>query len=1273
MVEASSPPLDGATVTILRDGDSASLKEALDTIAKSGPKELREIALALAKVVGTTVVKISDKLSAAGQFNPRTNTITLGKEGLNVHTLIHEMTHAGISATLANPSHPLTKKLTKEFNSVREALGSSYGATDVDEFVSEFLSNPKFVQQLATIYSKGTNVPVTAVVRNIIGNWFRKLRGKPTIPLAEAMQITANKKITELNDAIKLALAPAPKYRNAGDLLMASKTGQQVPVMNTLAKAVKDLNPNDNLNKYSKDVSNFMDRLVDLPKDAYKKVTEFLLGAPPLQAVVDMSAEYGDIKGAIKLQESITGLRGALSKAENKVNAAVLRLARYLKANPKKKELFDKVVYDSTTNRVDPTDDIKEYTKFWLIRYVKNPTYNPNKETSPETNPEFKEVRSSHDTLVARDKAVELINKGNPTKKAVPEKNPDPDKADVWRLLQEDWKGLGKEGQNTYIFLREFYKNQFADLRSVLYKRVDDTIVGTDKESRESRAKIKLRIYNELFARNEIRPYFPLTRSGDYWLAYSTSTDYVVTTFDSNNARKRFMKELEGDSDVVKESIKPFANNPDELAGMGKSLNNAPSQSFMGEVLAALDAANVKDKKIKEELTNIFLQALPESSIATSLIGRGNVAGFDRDALGAMQTKSYDLARQIERIKGSENISRAMDELIENNPLSGDDPKKAAYLAELGKRADFAKGSSTRDWAQPYNRMAFMWTIGANVSSALVNTSQIPLFALPMLSGKYGFTKTSAALRDAGKIFAGSGFDRRLSHGVGYGGETSIASGFVAPSMVNYYELDVDGNYKIRDDMQYPKDKKKAAELKRELELLLPLYTTASGQGQLNTSIISDSLGVDESGRTGSVADRLTGVSAIMFHQAEQFNRQITMMAAYKLELAQYGANPTTEQMNKAADAAMYSTQEINGGSTLETGSRLAQKGIGRVALMYKNYGIQMYYTMFKSGKQLLKNIKFSNNTAENIRLRNEAFGQLVGVHLSGLFFAGVQGIPIYGMVTAMADMFFLDDQEDDAETLTQKYLGDLGYKGPLVALTGVDTSTRIALTNLVFRANKFNNDPTPEEEFAYAFGGPAWSVSSQFYKGAKDVIEAENGVQVERGIESMLPAAVRNAYRAAVRVPRDEGLLTRKQSVIMDDLSFGDTAGLFLGFQPNEYATQQQRNSSFKRKQDAIMKERDTILGNINLGNYMGDYELVDKYLDRMDKWNDRHTDYPAITNKVLRRSAKGDMQARNETVNGLRVQPQFRAALDDHNDEYVNVTMNTILSEVERRKNQL
>ena len=41
--------------------------------------------------------------------------------------------------------------------------------------------------------------------------------------------------------------------------------------------------------------------------------------------------------------------------------------------------------------------------------------------------------------------------------------------------------------------------------------------------------------------------------------------------------------------------------------------------------------------------------------------------------------------------------------------------------------------------AQAANRAAFIWTIGFNTSSALVNLSQVPLFVLPMLGGKHGF------------------------------------------------------------------------------------------------------------------------------------------------------------------------------------------------------------------------------------------------------------------------------------------------------------------------------------------------------------------------------------------------------------------------------------------------------------------------------------------------------------------------------------------------------
>ena len=95
-------------------------------------------------------------------------------------------------------------------------------------------------------------------------------------------------------------------------------------------------------------------------------------------------------------------------------------------------------------------------------------------------------------------------------------------------------------------------------------------------------------------------------------------------------------------------------------------------------------------------------------------------------------------------------------------------------------------------------------------------------------------------------------------------------------------------------------------------------------------------------------------MAALMFHHAEMMNRQVALVASYNLELNKLTNNnpdkATLEQKKAAAEQAIYETQQINGGATLETGPRYARKQIGRVMLMYKNYGIQMYYTMLKTG-----------------------------------------------------------------------------------------------------------------------------------------------------------------------------------------------------------------------------------------------------------------------------------------------------------------------------------
>ena len=181
--------------------------------------------------MGNTKVEVKPFLSdeagnpVAGMFDPKTNTITLDAEtGINPHTILHEMTHAATSATLANKSHPVTKQLTKLFNEVKDSLGTMYGAQNVDEFVSEAFSNPVFQQELAQINPKGE--PVTALQRflNTVTNFLRKMMGMQTKPLGSAVQ--------EVDTLIDAMLAPAPESRGAGSLYMMSMLGG--------AKAAKD-------------------------------------------------------------------------------------------------------------------------------------------------------------------------------------------------------------------------------------------------------------------------------------------------------------------------------------------------------------------------------------------------------------------------------------------------------------------------------------------------------------------------------------------------------------------------------------------------------------------------------------------------------------------------------------------------------------------------------------------------------------------------------------------------------------------------------------------------------------------------------------------------------------------------------------------------------------------------------------------------------------------------------------------------------------------------
>ena len=663
---------------------------------------------------------------------------------------------------------------------------------------------------------------------------------------------------------------------------------------------------------------------------------------------------------------------------------------------------------------------------------------------------------------------------------------------------------------------------------------------------------------------------------------------------------------------------------------------------------------NKVDPEVQEQITRLFIEYLPESSFAKSLLRRKGTAGYDVDAVEAARTKAFDLARQVERIKNSRLIDNAVQEMLEANPKMAD--ANSPEIEEVKDRARFAVSPPLDSFAKNANRMAFMWTIGFNASSALVNLSQIPLFAYPMLAGKYGFGATRDALSGATKLFMGSPTNKDIATLTGDArtprsvkealrkGDLNAAREALKdkalPSLDNYYTFsrDKDGRvtYEVRKDLDLD-----AAQTK-ELKELLPLMELASRRGQLNSSFIADTLSTSQAGRKMSKMDAVTNASALMFHEAEVMNRQVTMVAAYKLALKKFNGDK-----EKAAEEAVRETQLINGGATLETGPRYARESLGRIALMYKADGIQMYYTMFKSGRQAIENF-FPGNDAKSRALRNEALKQLAGVHLSALFFAGVQGLPLYGAASMLIDMF-REDYEEDTDTMLRQYLdSDVLFKGALSEITGVDVSQRVKLTDLLFEADRFNSDPSPEEEIAHLFGGPAWSI----YSRGRDGIDKLREGEIERGIEDLMPGAVRNAYKAVIRYPRDEGILTRRGDPIYDDLTAGDLATQLLGFPPVDYTREADETSTAKRLDIAASAKRRDLLRRYYVAKRFGDREGMRDARQAMREFNKssavRRDRQKRITGDTIDRSIRGHQTRSAEMHNGTTLSPYMKRTVD-------------------------
>ncbi len=1216
---------------LLKKGD---LKGALQSLAKSAKsKRVKQIARALAENTGDTKIElaneaaikdkgydIGDRSDVAGLFDPKINTVILNSNmPLTIHALLHETTHAATINVLKNKSHPATKQLNKLYEDVKPYLDTAYGAKNLNEFVAEAFSNPDFQHKLASINPKGQDISALERFYRAVTNFVRRLIGMDTKPVGSALDSADAAILTMLSPNINTIDAPA--------MNMVSTQDGVRKVMDDMTDIQKRVSTGSK--------RSFIEGATDFLNSGVKGTAkEVLLKLTGSQALGDVARNNGFGQLGIKLHAKFEEQRGAIARADGKIEKVLEAYNKWAKKNVEQKQLLDNIIYSqehgATIYQVDPT----------------------------LTEAEAKKKYSGQTALDDRN----LF--------------------EVWKANQEQWKKLNKGGRDQFTALRAEYKRMHEDLISVINREID--AIGDNTPS-STKAKIKKEMNERLLDSKTMDVYFPLIRQGNYKLSYSTRIaddngnireEPVFLMFETKGERDSALRTVQDDADTVEGTVESY--NADTRKSSWKS---APAGSFVADVLDVISASGQdKDAEMQEQVMRLFIESLPETSFAKSLQKRKNTLGYIQDAGLGMQVKGYDLGAQIEKMRYGGDIraiERAIDEVYDKGAPKGVNGDTFGRVRdEMLERADFARRGAKNKGTEPYfqraNQTAFIYTIGFNASSALVNLSQIPLVVGPYLTSKFGAMESTAALGRASKFVGAS----KISIDEYYDIKevsTTDANGVVTRDDV--YTLKPSQEKKIRDTSA---TKAEADAKIKHFNRMIPLVKMAKNRGQIHHSTIADQLGVNDVGRKKNknpalrFLDSTSALSAVMFNAAERFNRQTTVAASYDLNLDKLDAMHKAEgdkkfysavqakfvdvpssseaRMELAAEEALYFAQETNGGSVLETAAGYSQQGIGRVALMYKSYGLQMYYTMLKSAKLASDNM-FAND-AEGKELRNMAFKQMLGTHMSALFFAGVQGLPLYGAVTMIADMF-LDDEEDDARTITRKYLGEGWYKGAVTALTGTDVASRVSLSNLVLQENRFNKDPSLEESLGFYLGGPALSTGTRLKRAYDDFNSSEYG-SFERGMESLMPAGITNLYRSTVgRYAREGGIQSRRKDPIYDDMTVGDFAAQAFGFPPAEYTYRQEISARNKGVEKAITSKRSMLTKKFYIAQRMGDHETMGEVLKDIIAHNNRHPTV-AVTPEQIMKSVKSHMATSAKMHNGVTVNPLMQHAIMVSNMQY-------------------
>jgi hypothetical protein len=384
------------------------------------------------------------------------------------------------------------------------------------------------------------------------------------------------------------------------------------------------------------------------------------------------------------------------------------------------------------------------------------------------------------------------------------------------------------------------------------------------------------------------------------------------------------------------------------------------------------------------------------------------------------------------------------------------------------------------------------------------------------------------------------------------------------------------------------------------------------------------------------VKAKILDTLSIPFSATERYNRGVTAVAAFDLARAQGMSE---------ADAIKYAVttvKDINTSGMAVTAPKYMQSPVGRVFFTFKSFVWNSAFIVARAFHQAYK--------GESKEVRRIAQRQLLGIYGMAGAFAGVKGLPFFGIAETMAQMlnalFGDDDEPFNFDEEMRDFFGELLYKGPTNFLTNLEIANRTGVAqDLIFR-----DDPRGIAEHGYVLSAMknAFGPAGSYLIGAERSIKAMNEGQVERGIEGLVPSWLRNGMKGLRYM--SEGALTLKGDPVEEDIGAYNSLMQIIGFSPASLSSTYEKTSAAKGYDREVAQRKQRLLNKYDMARTAGDSDLMAEAREEIEAFNARRkSPKDRITGDTLSRSQKARQAAEKNMINGVTFNRNRKAEIEE------------------------